>query len=277
MKKNHPFLKLCTVLLLLFIAVSCTESADPLLQEDATLIQEKIIVNSVFEEADNFALTAFQTQGPGFRTALGLKSDLCSTAQVDVFPENKYIQIDFGSGCTSASGIERKGKLIISYAESTEEGFVISTTFEDYFVNRLKIEGMRKLFYRGFNANGNYFLLESVIYDGKVTWPDGKFATIEGEFPKKLFLPNDKEGIKLEVTGGAGGINRLGMNYSYSIEQPLTFFQECTGTGNWIPSMGVIEITIDGAIKFTVGYGEGSCDRDAMVNHNGASFPIKFD
>ncbi|MFD2203686.1 hypothetical protein [Shivajiella indica] len=277
MKTNHPFLKPLLALLVLFMTVSCTESVDPLPQEDATLIQESIVVNAAFEEADNFALTAFQTQGPGFRSVLGLKSDLCSTAKVEVFPENKSIQIDFGTGCKSASGIERKGKLIISYAESTEQGFVISTTFSDYHVNGLKIEGMRKLFYRGFNSNGNYFSFESVIYDGKVTWPDGKFATIEGEFPKKLFLPNDNEGIKLEVTGGAGGTNRLGMNYFYTIEKPLTFFQECTEKGNWIPSMGIIEITIAESNKFTVDYGEGTCDKDAIVNHNGASFPIKFD
>lgn len=277
MKKIDLFLNQSILLSLLFIVLSCTDSSDPLPQENADAIQENIIVKSAFEEVDNFALTAFQSQGPGFRTALDLKSDLCSSAVVNVFLENKYIQIDFGSGCKSANGVDRKGKLIIGFAESSDDGIIISTTFEDYYVNDLKIDGIRKIFFRGFNGNENYFLFESVIYDGKVTWSDGKFATIEGEFLKKLFLPTDKDGIKLEVSGGAGGINRVGQNYFYTIEKPFTYFQECTGKGNWIPSIGIIEITIDGENKFIIDYGEGNCDKDAIVNHNGISFPIKFD
>lgn len=279
MKVNHPqnptFL---FALGLLFFLVSCEKTEEQLPQQDSAVLQEQAQINASFEDADFLAFSAMQSNGLSSRTNLDVGTDLCENTKVDFFPNNKSIVINFGEGCTSPKGITRKGKVMIFYSGFTfESDAEITISFDGYEVNGLKIEGRRRLIHRGFNAEGKYFLFESVIAAGKVTWPDGTFATIEGEFPKKFFLPTNSDGIKLHVTGGAGGKTRLGIPYRSSIEEALLFVQSCTDKGNWIPSSGKVEITLDSNQKFLIDYGDGACDKTASVTHNGKTNPINFD
>ena len=167
---------------------------------------------------------------------------------------------------------------MISYSGFTfDDNAEITISFVGYEVNELKVEGIRKLIHKGFNAEGKYFLFETVIAGGKVTWPDGSFATIEGEFMKKFLLPINSDGVKLKVTGGSGGKTRLGIPYMALIEQELLYVQSCTDKGNLIPSSGSIEITVNSDQKFLIDYGNGACDKQGSVTYNGTTISIKFD
>ncbi|WP_373524071.1 hypothetical protein [Aquiflexum sp.] len=279
MKVNHPqnptFL---FALGLLLFMVSCEKTDEQLPQKDSVVLQEQAQVNASFEDADFLAFSAMQSNGLSARANLDVGSDLCADTKVDFFPNNKSIVINFGEGCTSPKGITRKGKIMLFYSGFTfDSNTEITISFDGYEVNGLKIEGRRKLIHRGFNTEGKYFLFETVISAGKVTWSDGTFATVEGEFEKKFFLPTNSEGIKLKVTGGSGGKTRLGIPFMSLIEEELLFVQSCTDKGNWIPSSGKIEITLDSSQKFLIDYGSGTCDKEATVSHEGKTIPIKFD
>ena len=238
MKVIHPQTPTFLLVLgLLFLLVSCEKAEEQLPQQDNAVLQEEAQVNAAFEDADFLALSAMQSNGLSARTNLDVSTDLCENTKVDFFPNNKSIVINFGDGCTSPKGITRAGKIMIYYSGFTfDSNSEITIAFDGYKVNGLKIEGRRKLIHKGFNAEGKYFLFETVIIAGKVTWPDGSFATIEGEFEKKLFLSSNSEGVKLKVTGGSGGKARLGIPYMSLIEEELLFLQSCTDKGNMIPS-----------------------------------------
>ncbi len=279
MKVNHPriptFLFALGIILLIF---SCEQTEELLPQQDTAVLNEEAQVNAAFDEADLFTLSAMQSNGLDMRTQLGLESDYCSNTKVDFFPSNKAIVINFGAGCTSPKGITRKGKIMVYFsALSYEEGTEITVAFDGYEVNGLKIEGRRKLIHRGFSAEGNYFMFETVISAGKVTWPDGTFATLEGEKIKKLYLPTDARGFKLEVTGGGGGVTRLGVPFMSIIEEKLVFNQACTDKGNWIPSYGIVSLTLNGNQIYLINYGAGDCDKSATVTHNAKTVSVKFD
>ena len=279
MKVNHPQIPTFLFALgVIFLMFSCEKTEELLPQQDTAVLNEGAQVNAAFDEADFFTLSAMQSNGLGLRTQLGLESDYCSTTKVDFYPNNKSIVINFGEGCTSPKGIKRKGKIMLyfsalSFAAATE----ITLAFDGYEVNGLKIEGRRKLIHRGFSADGNYFMFETVISAGKVTWPDGTFATLEGEYLKKLFLPNDSRGFKLEVTGGSGGVTRLGVPFMSLIEEKLVFNQSCTDKGNWVPSSGKVELTLNTDSKYLIDYGNGECDKVVSVTHNEKTVSVKFD
>jgi hypothetical protein len=280
MKVNHPqnptFL---FVLGCLFWLTSCEKTEELLPLQDTAILQEEAQVNASFEDADQLILSSMIGNGTGLRTMVDLNNDLCPDTKIDFYPNNRSIVINFGSGCTSPKGIKRKGKLTITYSEfSSESVMEINILFDGYYVNDLKIEGRRKIIHKGLNEEGMYLHFESVIYDGKVTWPDGTYATIEGEHDKKLYFPaSSSDDFRLEVTGGSGGKTRLGIPYMSLIEEKLIFNQKCTSQGNWIPSSGKIELTINSEQKFLIDYGDGACDKTASVTHNGKTVPINFE
>jgi hypothetical protein len=279
MKVNHPQIPTFLFALgIIFLMFSCEKTEDLLPQQDTAVLNEEAQVNAAFDEADFFTLSAMQSNGLGLRTNMDIESDFCADTKVDFYPENKSIVINFGDGCKSPKGITRKGKIMIYYsALSYDSNTEIIMAFDGYEVNGLKIEGRRKLIHRGFNAEGKFFMFQTVISAGKVTWPDGTFATLEGEHDKKLFLPTDSNGFKLEVTGGAGGVTRLGVPFMSLIEEKLVFIQSCTDKGNWVPSSGKVELTVNTDSKYLIDYGNGECDKVASVTHNEKTVSVKFD
>lgn len=278
MKAYHPISRLSVWVLGALFAISCTETEDQLPIEDAAVLQENAEIDAAFQDADMLTLSAMQSNGFNFRSQLDLKNDLCSNTKVDFYPNNRAIVINFGEGCTSPKGVTRKGKIMIYFsALSLEAGTEVVIAFDGYEVNGLKIEGRRKIINRGFNAEGKYFLFETLIAAGKVTWPDGTFSTLEGEFEKKLYLPTDERGFKVEITGGAGGKTRLGVGFISIIEKPLTYFQACTDKGNWTPSSGMIILTVSGTAVYTIDYGTGECDKNGTVTKDGKTLSFTVD
>lgn len=278
MKAYHPISRLSVWVLGALFAVSCTNTEDQLPMEDATFLRENAEIEAAYEDADMLTLSAMQSNGFSFRSQLDLKKDLCNSTKVDFYPNNRAIVIDFGEGCTSPNGVTRKGKIMIYFsALSLESGTEVLITFDGYHVNGLKIEGRRKIIARGFNAELKYFVFETIISAGKITWPDGSSATLEGEFEKKLYLPSDESGFKVEVTGGAGGKNRSGVGFISIIEKPLTYYQSCTDKGNWTPSSGMIVLTVGGELTYTLDFGNGDCDKKATVTKDGKTLTITMD
>jgi hypothetical protein len=279
MKVIHPRIPTFLFALgIIFLIFSCEKTEDLLPQQDVAVLNEEVQVNAAFEETDMMTLSAMQSNGLGMRTQLALENDFCSTTKVDFYPNNKSIVINFGDGCTSPKGVTRKGKIMIYFsAMSYDEGTEITMSFDGYEVNGLKIEGRRKIIHRGFFPEGNYFAFETLVVEGKVTWPDGTFATLNAEHIKKLYLPTDSRGFKLEVTGGGGGVTRLGVPFMSLVEDKLVFNQACTEKGNWVPSSGIVHLTVNTDSKFVIDYGMGECDKSATVTHNGKTVSVEFD
>src|SRR5690606_27859518 len=85
----------------------------------------------------------------------------------------KTIVIDFGSGCTSADGVHRKGKINIVLSDSVRKsGTTAVMTFDGYYVHGFKVEGT--ITWTN-TSTPNGVSWTRVIENGKVTTPGGNY------------------------------------------------------------------------------------------------------
>src|SRR5690606_2653011 len=133
----------------------------------------------------------------------------------------KLITVDFGDGCTTAGGVTRKGKVMIAYTGNLLfPEAKITTTFDGYEVNDLKVEGTRILTNKGVSLENNTVNLEVTIQSGKVTWPDATFVTMASEQERTIKLTG-QGGYEASITGTATGISRGGFDYTSSVTEDL--------------------------------------------------------
>jgi hypothetical protein len=276
------FVKTPRIFLLVFFSLlSCGEdepTPDPGPNTNTAIIEEEAQISAAYTDIDNISLFSLQENGQGLRTQLEFTGDLCPNTEVVHDFENMRIVIDFGEGCTSPNGIFRRGKLLIDYTgRIVFPGVMITVSFDNYHINDIRLEGSRVSTNRGIDLQNGTITFETVINNGKLTWPDGSVSTIALTQNRKFFLPMEAEGIRAEVTGSASGKSKLGVDFDSQISEPLIFFQTCTNTGNWIPSIGKSLITVSGAFVFEVDYGEGECDRTIEVTLEGQTTTLDLD
>lgn len=273
---NFAYLLLAAVIL-----ISCSEEdplPDPGPNPNAQIVKEDAEINAAFTDTDNIALFALSANGQGLRTQVEFVGDLCAEAEVAHFPDERRIVVDFKEGCTSANGLVRKGKLLIDYTGVILfPGASVMVNFENYHVNGVKIEGTRTSTNRGINLNEGTITFETIVNNGRLTWEDGSQATVTINHNRKFILPGENEGIRAEITGTTSGNSRTGVAFNAEISEALVFFQNCTNTGNWIPSQGKSLIAISQAFLFEVDYGTGECDREITVRLEGETITLTLD
>ena len=180
--------------------------------------------------------------------------------------------IDFGEGCTGPRGITRAGKLIITHdGKIWENGSVITTVLEGYSVNGIKIEGTRTL--------TNLTTLESpgIVHEvkvtgGKIIWPDGTSATREVLRTRTWIrgVIEDVTDDELWIDGSASGINRREVSYTMTIDKTIVRKRSCAESGVRVPVSGVKTI-VTARATISIDFGDGSCDKTAIVTKNGNS------
>lgn len=255
---------------------SCNEEALPSssLDENTETAQE-VDLTATMEDIDEVTLTGFQRNGFSDRTSVALEEDLCSKVIITWLPGEKKMIIDFGSGCTSPRGVERKGKIIVTYTgRYWTKGTVITTRFENFYVDGKKIEGIRVVTNEGFNENDKFFSFKTVVEGGKITWPDGTFRTFESRHIKKVFLPNGDRGMYYAITGGSKGINRKGNMYEVKITSPLLYLARCIQSGIRVPSKGTMTVTVESIGTMEIDFGTEACDREVSITRNGETKTI---
>jgi len=235
------------------------------LNENEETAQE-VDLTSTLEDIDEVTLTSFQRNGFADRTQITLEEDLCEKVNIEWMPNAKKMIIDFGGGCTSPRGVTRKGKIIVTYTgRYWEPGTVITSTFENFYIDERKIEGTRIITNEGFNANDKFFTFKTLVGGGKVTWPDGTFRTFDSRHIKRVFLPNGDRGLIYKVSGGSKGQNRNANEYVVEITSPLIFSERCIRTGVRIPSEGVLSLRIQSRGEMKIDFGSDTCDREVFI------------
>ncbi|MBP9925344.1 MAG: hypothetical protein KBF45_05085 [Cyclobacteriaceae bacterium] len=272
---------------LVFLA-SCTDDSVKFNTEDSQNVENEATTDSYFEDADDMATIAVAADGS---TASGARESSygrqgikpvdmrfnCATITF-LFADNNstttphgFITIDFGDGCTDAKGNVRKGKIIVEF---TGKRFLpdsrIITTFQDYFINGVKIEGVRTVT----NVTGSVeenpkFLIE--VDNGKATWEDGTFATREVNRTREWIRANNPLEDQWIVDGTAAGTNRNGKTYQVEITKALVYKRECAISAKvFIAVEGTKVLSIDNKV-ITIDYGMGECDRVVTITINGQS------
>jgi hypothetical protein len=185
-----------------------------------------------------------------------------------------YITINFGAGCTGPGGRVRKGIIKIEFkGRRFLPGSTVITTFQDYYVDGVKIEGTRTL--TNISANETAPVSFTIAEDGKVTWPDGTFATRVATRTRTWNRTTNPTGDSWTVTGSASGVNRKGREYTMTITKALVYKRECAITKKvFIAVEGTKELTCESK-KVTIDYGSGDCDNKVTITINGRSKDVE--
>ena len=273
MKKATLILTLMIFAAIALIVSSCKK--DEIELEDTTISQDDAYAEKTFEDVSDMSDEAYDIgTGNHLKAFPGERMFLseCATVTLDttVFP--RELTIDFGEeNCLCRDGKYRRGKIIMTFnGRYRHPGTVITTGFEDYYVNDNSVEGTKVVTNMGENDNGNlYFTIEVV---GVIQREDGSTfswnSSREREWIQGADTPNRWDDVYL-ITGTAEGIRPNGLTWEREIIIPLRVELAC----RFIVS-GSIELRPEGRPVRLLDYGDGNCDNEATVTINGETFTI---
>lgn len=280
------------LLLALFFITSCTDEAGLVFTEDDSVtVENEAVVESYYEDTDD--LTAVAVAGDdatkeGGKVSTGGRNIIINDFRLDcadvvieaadnstLLHPRGTIVIDFGDGCEDDRGNVRKGKIIITFnGRRFLPQSSIVTTFEGYSINDIQIEGTRTVT----NASGSLEDRPSftiVVEDGKVTWPDGTFATRESNRKREWTRAANPINDEWSVTGNAAGTNRNEVSYTMEITDALIYKRQCAVTNRiFMPVAGEKVLTTENR-QMKINYGDGECDRKIEVTINGKSRDVE--
>jgi hypothetical protein len=173
------------------------------------------------------------------------------------------VTIDFGLGCKGRDQRIRKGKIIIVYSgRMRKPGSTATTTFDNYFVDSVKVEGKHIL--TNLSQPGKPKFKREVI-DGKLSWPSGRWilrsAKKEVEMLKGM-ATREREDDIFSITGEASGKNSREKSWTSKITSPL----EKRGDWRWFVR-GIVAFK-RGASEGSLDYGDGELDNKATLTIN---------
>lgn len=275
MNKLSVSFSFAILILLSVVLVSCSDSGDQDPAEPSlALVDDEFAINAAYEDLDFLTLDVLQSSGLGLRTLA--VADLCTNTIVTHNEAAKKITVDFGAGCTSPNGVTRKGKVILSYTGTNFlfPGTAITTTFEGYEVDGLKVQGTRTITNGGIDLLKNKVTLNVKVENGLITWPDNTSVTYSSTQVRQVTL--GAGGYEASITGTASGKSREGFDYTAATTEPLIVNEDCARTGVSVPSSGVLAFTFQG-IAVSANYGSGTCDKVIDITYPGGSKQITLD
>jgi len=259
--------------------ISCDDNGSETGFQNEADVQNEVAAEAFFEDVDDFSNSVANLPDNllSGRYA-GIDDRICDEAEVEWLREDSSnpdtVAIDFGSvGCTDPKGNVRKGKMNLIYTGDRKTGLTV--VFVDFYLNAVKLEGTRTVSRVGTNPATFTFTLTG----GKVTWPDGTFATRESSgtrvFVRSLLNPS-LDSMILKSGSSASGVSRKGNAYSMTVTQDILFKRACMEAKIFVPVSGVKTINV-GTKVVTVDFGDGTCDKLATVTINGVSKEVTLD
>jgi hypothetical protein len=184
------------------------------------------------------------------------------------------ITIDFGSGCTAKDGRTRKGRITIVYTGSLViSGNSATTSFDNYYLDNIKVEGTHKLTNTGTLDKKSY---TTQVINAKLSQSNGNYIQWNSEKTVTQVEGGSTPLIGLDdaynVTGNAGGSVQLNGKYfqwSTAITAPLLKRISCP----WI-AKGTISLNKGNDAVAVLDYGAGTCDNKVVFTVNGSIHEI---
>ena len=229
------------------------------------LVSESMNLNSNASSARSADTTA--DKGP--KKFMGDKYGDCATVVED--EENNTKTITFSEDCEGKRGQTRSGTMIVTYSETQgEAGSFRQVTYDDFYLNGVKIEGTRRTEIISIDENGSKTMRTSMI-DGKMIYEDGTFKTKNSEMTRYTHVENDEKQYS-SLTGSKSVVSTEGVSFSMQITTPIKFVYNCDDLGfrkrGKIPVEG-IKVSIDGDETITTDFGDGTCDTLVEVTKDG--------
>lgn len=226
--------------------------------EDLTTVED--LLQDAEDEIDQLIEDGLVANGE-----IEVREDDCPSRTVvpadGTFP--RTITIDYGESCTSPRGREKSGQIVIEQsAPMNEAGATRTTTFVEYFVDGVNLQGMGTLVNNGTDENNNPSFTSS--HSHTIIYPDGDEATWEGSHTRTQIAGSDTPRIFDDVfttIGSSSGVNRNGFAYSATILEPIVKANRCP----WIVN-GIRQVSRnDKTATIDYGFGNEDCDNKAQV------------
>ncbi|MCX6334037.1 MAG: hypothetical protein NT092_06990 [Bacteroidia bacterium] len=252
----------------IFSLTSCNKETD-IDQTSTDLAADDAVSDAIFEDVfntvDNADIILDNYQKGGSEKSM-VVSDSCPSVTIDHPSDTKWpktITVDFGTLCTGLYDNTRSGKIItVVTGPRLTSGSKKTVTFDNYYVNGIKVEGTKVIENIGYNNNQN-MVFSVTLTNGKLTMPDGR--TIQRSFSRERewiagLLTRNIWDDECFITGTANGVNIKGVSFSNTITTALYWKRAC----RFIVS-GVVKIERTGFEPVTLNYGEGECDAYATL------------
>ncbi len=266
---------LSTLVIFLSVLGACQNDLKELGSGDLSMVETEVAMDEAFEEVDDLAFTSMELQGIDGGRIVSDDRFSCQNVSIVHDPDNNKLTIDFGDGCEGPKGRVRKGIMEIVYqGKRFVPGSVVTTKLIDFYLDDLKIEGTRVVTNVATSLE-DHPSFNVVITDGKVTWPDGEFATRNVDRTKTWIRAANPINDQFEVIGSANGTNKEGVAYTSQIIETIVFKRSCRSENVFIPVAGEKTISTD---KRTISFdfGNGACDRLVTVSVNGFTKEVTF-
>jgi hypothetical protein len=210
------------------------------------------------------------TEVNGTETHLGCAIYSLDDSIPDSYP--KTLTLDFGTGCTSADGIVRKGKLIYVFSGPLfSTGTTASVTFNQYVVNGYGLQGAYSITNNSNEIVGLSFTTK--VTNGIITYPD---ATNYHYSHNKTYImtgglatPTDITDDVYSITGNSSFSASDGSSLVLNVTDPLVKAVSCHNI-----SKGVVSFVYDQAVTGTIDFGDGTCDNLATITIGNVHKPI---
>ncbi len=200
---------------------------------------------------------------------------LLSCATVTVTPATgfpKTMTVDFGTGCTSANGVFRKGKITILLSDSVRKyNSTAVMTFQDYYVNGFKKEGTITWTNTSLPGTKSW---QRKVENGKITSPTGAYWLHSGikniiqtaGVATPLNLVDDV----FSITGSHTVTNSAGKTRTGTILEALQKKTACENIDKG-------KVKIEGPAHYAIiNFGDGTCDKLATISIDGRPERVIF-
>lgn len=238
-------------------SIAFEEDIDALVSESMSLSSNVSSARSADSNAD---------KGP--KKFKGDKYGDCATVVED--EENNIKTVTFSEDCEGKRGQVRSGSMIITYSETQgETGSFRQVTYDNFYLNGVKIEGIRRTEILSVDDSSKTML--TTVSDGKMIYEDGTFKTRESAMTRYVHFENDKKTYST-LSGSKSGISTEGVKFSMEITTPIKFVYDCFSTGERkrgkVPVEG-IKVTTNEDELISTNFGDGTCDTLVEVTKDG--------
>ena len=264
--KTKTFLMIAALVMLPFS--SCLKNTDSIDQTSVDLADDNAVTDlafdDVFNTVDNATIIMENQMGIAKSLDLGaVLTDSCPSITISAGTFPKTITINYGTGCSGFNGSTRSGKIIINVTDKrTVTGATRTVTFDNYYFNGIKIEGIKELKNLGPNSSQN-MVISDKLTGGKLTLPSGKTIERTTDHQREFIAGWNTKTIwddECLISGVATGKNINGITYTNTILTPLHWVRAC----EFIVS-GTVKFERTGVTPAVLDYGTGTCDAKATV------------
>lgn len=278
-KASFKIIALLMVFSTSIYVVSCKKKdsiPEPVEKPDFDTNKDDSKIESEFNDAFSIAEDAMRRNNSGMKLA---SDTTCSTITINT--TTKLITVDFGTDgtCEGKDGRKRKGKILISYTgKYRETGTIITTTFDNYFVNDNKIEGEKVV------ENMGDKKYKVTVRNAKIIFTDGTAITWKADRTREWIAgydtPFDLTDDIYTINGTSEGVNRIGKSFittSTNIEIKLACWFQVPRVFYPVKGVKVVKNETDNK-QHSIDFGTGNCDKQVTVTlNNGTIINITLD